>query len=191
MELGKQIRHHRAEMGLSQDQLAQLIFVSRQTISNWENDKNYPDLKSLLLLSSTFKVSLDSLIKGDVDQMKEIIEQESIDRLKQAGNRFTILLLMTILLPVPLFSLLKSVGVLLWMGLGLTTLIYSFKVENLKKHYNVHTFKEITAFYQGKGLEDTPKAVEVGKRPYQKILLGLASGLLTLAAAYILGLIIK
>ena len=54
MKIGKQIRKYRTEMELSQDELAEKIFVSRQTISNWENNKNYPDVKSLLLLSSLF-----------------------------------------------------------------------------------------------------------------------------------------
>ncbi len=51
MEIGNQIKKYRNEMKLSQDELAQKIFVSRQTISNWENNKNYPDIKSLLLLN--------------------------------------------------------------------------------------------------------------------------------------------
>lgn len=71
MELGKQIKKYRNELGLSQDALAEKIYVSRQTISNWENDKNYPDVNSLVLLSEVFKVSIDNLIKGDVEIMKE------------------------------------------------------------------------------------------------------------------------
>lgn len=57
MEIGKQIKKYRLELNLSQDDLAEKIFVTRQTISNWENDKNYPDIKSLLLLSSLFDTS--------------------------------------------------------------------------------------------------------------------------------------
>jgi transcriptional regulator with XRE-family HTH domain len=64
MEIGKQIKKYRSEMEVSQEELAERIFVSRQTVSNWETDKNYPDLKSLVLLSSLFGVSLDLLI-GD------------------------------------------------------------------------------------------------------------------------------
>ena len=68
MELGNQIKQHRNRMGLSQEELADRVYVSRQTISNWENDKNYPDIKSLLLLSSCFGVSLDDLVKGDMKE---------------------------------------------------------------------------------------------------------------------------
>lgn len=54
MELGKQIRKYRKEQSLSQDELAEKVYVSRQTISNWENDKSYPDVNSLILLSEVF-----------------------------------------------------------------------------------------------------------------------------------------
>ena len=81
MELGKQIRKYRQEAQLSQDELANRVYVSRQTISNWENDKSYPDVNSLILLSEIFHVSLDILIKGDIDTMKEVIKQEEIKKL--------------------------------------------------------------------------------------------------------------
>ena len=48
MELGNQIKKMRNELSLSQDELAEKIFVSRQSISNWENDKTYPDIKSCI-----------------------------------------------------------------------------------------------------------------------------------------------
>ena len=71
MELGNQIKKYRSELQLSQDQLAEHIYVSRQTISNWENEKSYPDVNSLVLLSEVFKTSIDNLIKGDIEIMKE------------------------------------------------------------------------------------------------------------------------
>ena len=73
MELGNQIKKYRSELQLSQDQLAEHIYVSRQTISNWENEKSYPDVNSLVLLSEVFKTSIDNLIKGDIENMKEKI----------------------------------------------------------------------------------------------------------------------
>lgn len=56
MELGKQIKKHRQEVQLSQEKLADRVYVSRQTISNWENDKSYPDVNSLVLLSEIFQM---------------------------------------------------------------------------------------------------------------------------------------
>ena len=78
MELGKQIKKHRQEVQLSQEELADRVYVSRQTISNWENDKSYPDVNSLVLLSETFQISLDNLIKGDIEVMKDVIQKEEI-----------------------------------------------------------------------------------------------------------------
>ena len=72
MELGKQIKKHRQEVQLSQEKLADRVYVSRQTISNWENDKSYPDVNSLVLLSEIFQISLDNLIKGDIEVMQDL-----------------------------------------------------------------------------------------------------------------------
>ena len=75
MELGKQIKMYRQEAQLSQEDLADRVYVSRQTISNWENDKSYPDVNSLVLLSEVFHISLDKLIKGDIEMMKSEINK--------------------------------------------------------------------------------------------------------------------
>ena len=75
MELGSHIKEHRTELGLSQDDLAERIYVSRQTISNWECGRTYPDVQSLLLLSNVFGVTVDSLIKGDVETMAQVMNE--------------------------------------------------------------------------------------------------------------------
>lgn len=58
--------------------MAEKLYVSRQTISNWERGKTYPDIDSLLLMATYFDVSLDNLIKGDVDAMKYQIDQSQL-----------------------------------------------------------------------------------------------------------------
>lgn len=50
MEIGRQIRKYRERDILSQEELAGKIYVSRQTISNWENNRSYPDIQNLMLL---------------------------------------------------------------------------------------------------------------------------------------------
>ena len=82
MELGTQIKKYRQELQISQEELADRVYVSRQTISNWENDKSYPDVHSLMLLSEIFHISLDNLIKGDIEMMKETIQKDDIKKLK-------------------------------------------------------------------------------------------------------------
>ena len=61
LNIGSQIKKYREQLKISQEELADKVFVSRQTISNWENNKNYPDIKSLSLLSYIFNVSIDEL----------------------------------------------------------------------------------------------------------------------------------
>lgn len=96
MELGNQIKKYRSELQISQEQLADRIYVSRQTISNWENEKSYPDVNSLILLSEVFQTSIDKLIKGDIEIMKEKINEQEIKKLNYYGNIFCVHLAITI-----------------------------------------------------------------------------------------------
>lgn len=64
MELGSQIKKYSNKLSLSQDALAEKIYVSSQTISNWENEKSYPDVNSLVLLSEVFQTSIDHEIRN-------------------------------------------------------------------------------------------------------------------------------
>ncbi len=65
MNLGEKIIKIRKDNGISQDDLAEVLNVTRQTISNWENSKNYPDIETLIDISNKFDVSLDILLKED------------------------------------------------------------------------------------------------------------------------------
>lgn len=171
MEIGKQIRKHRQDLKLSQDELAEKIFVTRQTISNWENDKNYPDIKSLLLLSSLFDISLDILVKGDLEEMKEQIKTEDIKRFNKDGSIFTLLLLSEILLAVPLASFWGLWGLGVWAIVYIITMFYAIRLEKFKKNHDIQTFKEIIAFSEGKTLNEIQKNQESGKKSYQKLLM--------------------
>ena len=70
MEIGQQIRKYREKENYSQEYLAEKLYVSRQTISNWENERSYPDIHNLLMMCNLFNVSLDDLVKGDVKRME-------------------------------------------------------------------------------------------------------------------------
>ena len=179
MELGTQIRKYRNERTLSQEALAEQVFVSRQTVSNWENDKSYPDVKSLMLLSEVFEVSLDQLIKGDVEIMKEQIEQiDQTDQKKfeRLSNIFTILFLAVLITPVPLVHFLSYAGLAIWIVILGAGSYAAMLVEREKKKFDMQTYREIIAFTEGKSLSEIEKAREEGKRPYQKVLLAAASG---------------
>ena len=82
MEIGKQIKKQRQANHWTQEELAEKIYVSRQSVSNWENDKTYPDLESLLRMSILFSTTIDDLVKGDQQEMKEVIhnqERQAVD----------------------------------------------------------------------------------------------------------------
>lgn len=72
MNLGEKILKIRKDNKMSQEQLAEVLNVTRQTVSNWENGNNYPDIETLIMISDKFKVSLDILLKGDKEMIKDI-----------------------------------------------------------------------------------------------------------------------
>ena len=80
MELGKVIVEIRKEHDLTQESLAELCRVTRQTISNWENGKSYPDLETIVLISDTFDVPLDTMLKGDRKMVSEITKEQKQGR---------------------------------------------------------------------------------------------------------------
>ena len=64
-DIGSKIKAARLEKNMMQEQVAVLLEVSRQTISNWENAKSYPDIVSVIKMSECYDVSLDYLLKGE------------------------------------------------------------------------------------------------------------------------------
>lgn len=187
MELGKQIKMHRQEAELSQEELANRVYVSRQTILNWENDKSYPDVNSLVLLSEIFQISLDKLIKGDIGVMKEVIQKEEIEKMKRYGRIYTIMLIVTVVSAVPLFMRLGVWAFIPWGIIWAISMYFALKIEKVKKDNDVQSYKEIVAFSEGKLLDDIQKQCEIGKRPYQKNLLVIGSMLITLAVCVLIG----
>lgn len=78
MEIGKKLKAARTASGLTQEKAAEEILVSRQTISNWENEKSYPDIISVIKLSDLYSVSLDELLKGDEKMIEHLEESTDI-----------------------------------------------------------------------------------------------------------------
>jgi len=191
MKLGSQIKKYRKEEGLSQEDLAQKVFVSRQSVSNWENGKTYPDIKSLLLLSEAFSVSLDLLIKGDVESMKREIDSQAYAKFQRDSLIFTVLFVAMLLLPIPMLLLDRWWGIAIYVLISAAGLYYAIKVEKYKKKHDIQTYREIVAFTEGKTLNEIEKARETGKRPYQKILLALGSALLAVLVAVVISAVLR
>lgn len=75
MNIGRSIRCIREEHNMSQEEFAQIFFVTRQTVSNWENERSFPDLSTIVKISDTFAVSLDKLLKEDREMVNKISDE--------------------------------------------------------------------------------------------------------------------
>ncbi|KAF1304587.1 helix-turn-helix transcriptional regulator [Enterococcus saccharolyticus] len=194
MNVGKQIRSYRQAYEFSQEELAEKIFVSRQTISNWENARSYPDIHSLLLLSVLFDISLDELVKGDVNEMKKTLKQ-------MKSNKDTvwmvIFLLLMILTTGPLLAI--QDGGWIWLVVPFTFwmmgMYFAVKVEKFKKQEDLKTFAEITAYMENRDVESLRKKRNKRKALLEKIMIVLlfsvGSALLTILFGWLTSLIVS
>lgn len=85
MKLATRLKQRRNNLQMTQEEVAEKIHVSRQTISNWENGRNLPDINSLVLISEIYAISLDELMKGDPKMVKQL------DKKIRKGNYFSFL----------------------------------------------------------------------------------------------------
>ncbi|MBR1739039.1 MAG: helix-turn-helix transcriptional regulator [Ruminococcus sp.] len=175
MELSKTIKRLRTEKGWSQETLAEHAFVSRQTVSNWETEKSYPDIHSLLILSDIFDVSLDELIKGDVEIMKDTIKNEDAGRLRKfqwLGVVEMFVLMFGVTLLVEYGGEIGTILGCLLAGILSVCIFMTFReLEQIKQDNDVQTYREVLAFLRGETLDDIEKEKELEKRKTQKKLL--------------------
>lgn len=107
MEIGKKLKDARMRSGFTQESVAEKVNVSRQTISNWENEKSYPDIISVIELSNLYSISLDELLKGDEKMMEHLEESTNVVKStrKLIGvillNIITVILLITLSMFLP------------------------------------------------------------------------------------------
>ncbi|HIU74710.1 MAG TPA: helix-turn-helix transcriptional regulator, partial [Candidatus Pelethocola excrementipullorum] len=83
MEIGKKLKDARISSGFTQEKIAEKINVSRQTISNWETEKSYPDIISVIKLSELYSISLDDLLKGDKKMIEHLEESTNVVKSNQ------------------------------------------------------------------------------------------------------------
>lgn len=158
MKLGEQIKKYRSSCNYSQEELSEKLFVSRQTISNWETNKSYPDIQSLLLISSIFNISLDELVKGDLPSMKN---QVLNNKNRKKENIYSWIMLLSFLLtalsigPILLSDnlIILSVPFLLL----IPALYCGYSIDLFKKSVDIKTYSEIVAYTQGKNVDELRK----------------------------------
>ena len=151
MNLSKQIRYLRKRDSLSQEELAEKIYVSRQSISNWENERNYPDIHNLLMMSVLFNISLDDLVKGDVEIMKQKIRKSTIIKWSY------IMMGLMIVVPIsiaPAMFFFGTYGLVIPLIFFILVMFAAVKVEKIKKENNLKTYRQITDFIEGKSISE-------------------------------------
>lgn len=191
MELGNKIKYYRGEKELSQEELAERVYVSRQTISNWENNKSYPDINSIVLLSEIFEISIDNLIKGDVEQMKKEINLEEVKKLNFYATIMVILMLVATILLMPMLKFMGLYAFIPYFVLVACAMFFAIKVDKIKKDNDIQTYKEIVAFTEGKRLDEIQKIEEKAKRPYQKVIDGFLWAVVALLISGIMILLLR
>lgn len=118
MELSTILVEERKKKGITQQEVADTLYITRQSLSNWENGKNFPDIPMLVELSKYYDFSLD-IIKGDAQLMNQVQKDYELINTKKANKKYSVLLViltalivLTSVILIPLVSnnkiLLKS-----------------------------------------------------------------------------------
>ena len=135
MTLGERIRDERKKRGLSQEELADILNVSRQAITKWETDRGIPDIANLIRISEEFEISLDELIKGDNSVKRKIIYDNSMKR----WHLLVVVYLLAIVAYVAYFALLYRIfmvgfliATLFMLGLELRIIIKEKRYQKIR-----------------------------------------------------------
>ncbi|MHC5373052.1 helix-turn-helix domain-containing protein [Enterococcus sp. LJL120] len=143
MNFSKQLKKYRELNHFSQETLAEKIYVTRQTISKWENDKSYPDIHNLVALSALFGISLDELVKGDLKSMENELAKSKFNFWTWNLQLFCLLTPLSI---GPVFKLWGIKGLYLPLFFAIWLIISGAKTEKIKRVENLKTYSEILAF---------------------------------------------
>lgn len=142
MNIGSKIKEARINARLTQDQTADALGVTRQTVSNWENEKTYPDIISVIKMSDLYSISLDHLLKGkeeksSIDYLDYLEESTNVVK---SRNKLSKLALILSYLLIWAFSLIvfwffsdldDAMGysvMFLWIVLPITTFVISLLI---------------------------------------------------------------
>ena len=195
MNISSAIKKQRNKLSLSQEELAEKLYVTRHTIGNWENNKSYPDIHSLILLSQIFDMTVDNLIKGDLEMMEQTVKAIETKHVKQMKvcNIGMIAGLVTGIILLPLSWLLNS-GLISTVAASayLVSLCFLLRMAMIQYKYDIGAYEEILAFSNGAALDEiqmirkTKKGIAVHRVfPYLLGFLAFAS-LIGTVALYVL-----
>ena len=82
MNISEEIKNQRLKNNLTQEQLSEILNVSRSTVSSWEVGRNYPDLETIVAISDLFDISLDKLLRGDRKMIEQITDDTKLRKVQ-------------------------------------------------------------------------------------------------------------
>ena len=126
MTFGKTLKERRSQLDLTQQEVAKKLYISRQTISNWENGKSYPDLDMLIKISDVYQVSIDSLLKGD-QELKKSLDTQKVESILLPMEYIPLLL--NIATAILTFLVPKNIWVI-FVGLGFNLIGLALSITN-------------------------------------------------------------
>ena len=126
MTFGRTLKERRSQLDLTQQEVAKKLYISRQTISNWENGKSYPDLDMLIKISDVYHVSIDSLLKGD-QELKKSLDTQKVESILLPMEYIPLLL--NIATAILTFLVPKNIWVV-FVGLELNLIGLSLSITN-------------------------------------------------------------
>ena len=136
MTLGERIRGERKKRGLSQEELADILNVSRQAITKWETDRGIPDIANLIRISEEFEISLDELIKGDNSVKRKII----YDSIMKKWHLLVLIYLMAIVAYIAYFALLNRIFMIGFLVATLFMLGFELRIIIKEKRYQKNRY---------------------------------------------------
>lgn len=103
MNISEEVKNQRLKNKWTQEQLAEILNVSRSTVSSWEVGRNYPDLETIVTISDLFEISLDELLRGDRKMLEQITDDTKVrkvqtKKIKFLGAGLVILIIVSIIL---------------------------------------------------------------------------------------------
>ncbi|CAN7544076.1 helix-turn-helix domain-containing protein [Rossellomorea sp. LjRoot5] len=100
MVFGEKLKRERTNKGWSQGELAEQLFVSRQSVSKWENGQNYPSIEIIIRLSDLFGVTIDELLRSDEELTEKVIQDSKQLAYPRVKFMFDVLFLIGLILLV-------------------------------------------------------------------------------------------
>lgn len=162
MNIGTKIKNARTSANLTQEQVAEALDVSRQTVSNWENEKTYPDIVSVIKMSDLYNISLDHLLKEEKPMSDYLNYLEESTNTVRSKNKLSMIILLATYLGIWAVSLITfwffisgtdSMGysiMFLWVLLPVTTFVISLLIGKNNYMGRLNSDKVLFSFARGR-----------------------------------------